>query len=524
MPNTAGTFRLFQIAGITVFLHWSWFLVAVYEVQQKGRYSSLSWGILEYVTIFAIVTLHEFGHALACRQVGGRAERIVLWPLGGVAYVDPPARPGANLWSISAGPLVNLALMPVLGLAYLALRRGSGSSSSDLSTFVASLNLINIALFVFNVLPIYPLDGGKILRSLLWYIVGRARSLMASVIVGFIGVAGLGLFAFSIQSGWLGVVTVFAAMQCFNGYKLAQALKRLEDTPRREGVACPSCKASPPLGVFWSCGLCKTAFDTFAENAKCPKCYTTFPKTTCTECGIQSPFSNWFAPAAADQTRETPGLKGNSPLVSPSVVPVVLGIVSGLGALVLLVIAFVFFKVSSDVAALKPQYNAEIDSLWQSDGIPVPGQQTLTLQRTELYNAYVERNASDKTNNNVIHILIANAETGLRVPLTPFLARTPLQRNNRTLAPTVSFRVPETGRYTVQAASETAETFFPRIKIGPSIALASGSGETAVRYIGIGVSLFAIVLIALAVLLFIIYFRRQQEFQKQMRQAAGSSL
>src|SRR5215217_3207445 len=113
MPNTSGTIRLFRISGITVFLHWSWFLVAVYEIQQKGRYSSVSWGVLEYVTIFAIVTLHEFGHALACRQVGGRAEEIVLWPLGGIAFVSPPPRPGAMLWSIAAGPLVNVVLLPL---------------------------------------------------------------------------------------------------------------------------------------------------------------------------------------------------------------------------------------------------------------------------------------------------------------------------------------------------------------------------------------------------------------------------
>jgi len=524
MPNTAGTIRLFQIAGITVFLHWSWFLVAVYEIQQKGRYSSVSWGVLEYVTIFAIVTLHEFGHALACRQVGGRAERIVLWPLGGVAYVDPPARPGANLWSIAAGPLVNLALMPVLGLAYFALRSGSAPSHTDIMSFITSLNVINIALFLFNVLPIYPLDGGKILRSLLWYIVGRARSLMATVIVGFVGVAGLGLLAFSIKSGWLGIVTAFAAMQCFNGYKLAQALKRLEDMPRRAGIACPSCKANPPLGAFWSCGICKSAFDTFAENAKCPKCYTTFPKTTCTECGAQAPFSNWFVTAAiVDSTPETPGIKGHSPIVSPSVIPVVLGIVSGLGALILLLIALLFFKISSDEAALKPRYIAEIETLWQSEGLSVPGQQTLTLNRAEFYNAYVERNASDPTNNSVIHVLIADAETGVPVPLTRSLGRRPLHRNNRMLSPTASFRVPQTGRYTVQAASETAETFLPKIKIGPAMGLVSGSDATIGRNIGIGVSLFAIVLIALAVLLFIIYLRRRQEFD-QLLQNAGFSL
>jgi|GEM_PF-74392 len=524
MPNTAGTIRLFQIAGITVFLHWSWFLVAVYEIQQKGRYSSVSWGVLEYVTIFAIVTLHEFGHALACRQVGGRAERIVLWPLGGVAYVDPPARPGANLWSIAAGPLVNLALMPVFGLAYFALRAGSGSLDPDLMGFATSLNVINITLFLFNVLPIYPLDGGKILRALLWYFVGRARSLMATVIVGFVGVAGLGLLAFSIKSGWLGIVTAFAAMQCFNGYKLAQALKRLEDTPRREGVHCPSCKTSPPLGAFWTCGICKSAFDIFAENAKCPKCYTTFPKTTCTECRVQGPFSNWFATAAVDAIWETPGANERLPLVSPSLIPVVLGIVSTLGALVLLLIALLFFKISSDEAAMKPQYVAEIERLWQSEGISVPGQQTLSLKRAEPYNAYVERSASDQTNNNsVIHILIADAETGVPVPLTRSPGRASMHRNDRILSPTASFRVPETGRYTVQAASETAETHFPKIKIGPSIGLVSGSQATAGRNIGVGVSLFAGLLTALAILLFILYFRRRQEFH-QMLQKAGVSL
>jgi Zn-dependent protease len=72
-----------------------------------------SWSIAEYLGLFLIVLTHEFGHAMACRQVGGTANRIMLWPLGGVAYVDPPQRPGAMLWSIAAGPLVNVALIPV---------------------------------------------------------------------------------------------------------------------------------------------------------------------------------------------------------------------------------------------------------------------------------------------------------------------------------------------------------------------------------------------------------------------------
>src|ERR1022692_3582302 len=116
MPSARqGSIRMFRFSGIDVFLHWSWFLVAAFEIQnRKGTYSSVTWNVLEYLALFLIVTLHEFGHALACRQVGGIANQIVLWPLGGVAYVAPPPRPGATLWSIAAGPLVNVVLAPVL--------------------------------------------------------------------------------------------------------------------------------------------------------------------------------------------------------------------------------------------------------------------------------------------------------------------------------------------------------------------------------------------------------------------------
>ena len=110
-----GSIRLFRFAGINVFLHWSWFLVAAFEISTRTRsYSSVTWNVLEYLALFLIVLMHEYGHALACRQVGGTSDQIVLWPLGGVAYVDPPPRPGATLWSIAAGPLVNVALIPVL--------------------------------------------------------------------------------------------------------------------------------------------------------------------------------------------------------------------------------------------------------------------------------------------------------------------------------------------------------------------------------------------------------------------------
>src|SRR5262245_1985886 len=102
--SRGGGFRLFRIFGIDVYIHYLWILVAVFEVQsRRNDYRSLVWNIAEYLSLFAIVLLHEFGHALACRSVGGRADMIMLWPLGGVAFVQPPPRPGAWLWSIAAG-------------------------------------------------------------------------------------------------------------------------------------------------------------------------------------------------------------------------------------------------------------------------------------------------------------------------------------------------------------------------------------------------------------------------------------
>ena len=112
-----GALPIFRVAGIHVYLHFTWFIVAALEVTRFAhRYHNPIWAALEYCALFGVVLLHEFGHALACRQTGGEADTIVLWPLGGIAFVKPPARPGAYLWSIAAGPLVNVILFPLFTL------------------------------------------------------------------------------------------------------------------------------------------------------------------------------------------------------------------------------------------------------------------------------------------------------------------------------------------------------------------------------------------------------------------------
>ena len=296
MPSRRGSIHLFRLAGIDVYLHWAWFLAFFYLASRPNEYSNFAWNALEILALFAIVLTHEFGHQLACRSVGGQTHDIILWPLGGVAYVTPPQRPGAQLWSIAAGPLVNVMLVPILSLLLSASSRmGLYDSQPDLAALIHNVWLINLVLLIFNLMPVYPLDGGQILRSLLWFIFGRANSLLAASIIGFIGVAGLIGVALLLQSIWLGIMAAFILMNCWGGLRQAQILARIAKIPRREGFACPSCKIAPPLGALWRCGKCGQAFDTFLTQGICPHCGTQFSVTQCLDCGTSSPISEWTA-------------------------------------------------------------------------------------------------------------------------------------------------------------------------------------------------------------------------------------
>lgn len=228
-----GTIRLFKFSGIQVYLHFSWFLIAAYQLSQRARvYTSPVWSLAEYVALFGIVLLHEFGHALACRQTGGMADRIVLWPLGGIAFVNPPRRAGAVLWSIAAGPLVNVILLPILSLACLALSAGGDFPPSNLSLFFRNLWWINFGLLVFNMLPVYPLDGGQILRAILWFPLGEIRSLQIASVVGLIGGACLALLALWTWSFWFGILAFFIMSRAVAGWQYAKALVQEEEVNR----------------------------------------------------------------------------------------------------------------------------------------------------------------------------------------------------------------------------------------------------------------------------------------------------
>lgn len=296
-PTRQGSFRLFRLWGIDVHLHWSWFILAYYSISIRvPNYVNPAWAVMEYLSLFLIVVMHEFGHAMACRQVGGTANQIVLWPLGGVAYVAPPPRPGATLWSIAAGPLVNVVLLPVLlGILFAARSVGALAQNPDLYVFLRAVVIMDVSLLVFNLLPVYPLDGGQILRSLLWYPLGKARSLTAATVVGMAGALALVGVAVWLGSIWIGIMTFFLVSNCWQGFQHAKALRKIEQLPRRPEFACPVCHASPPRGNYWQCPQCKQLFDPFATNAECPHCHATLDLTPCPDCGSVRAHRSWDA-------------------------------------------------------------------------------------------------------------------------------------------------------------------------------------------------------------------------------------
>jgi len=197
------SFRLGTVAGIPLFLHWTFFLIPAWTILSGLLGGSTLVGIgvslLFTAGVFGTVVLHELGHALAAKRFGIRTQDIILMPIGGVARLQRmPPKPFQELVVALAGPAVNVVLAGGLLLVALPLVGLSGliAPGSVAIEFFVGMIAVNLIMIVFNLLPAFPMDGGRVLRAILSMRWGHLRATRTAVRVArvmalVIAVAGL---------------------------------------------------------------------------------------------------------------------------------------------------------------------------------------------------------------------------------------------------------------------------------------------------------------------------------------------
>jgi hypothetical protein len=146
-------------------------------------------------------------------------------------------------------------------------------------------------------LPIYPLDGGQIVQALLWFVIGRVKSLLVVSVIGMAAAAAALVWAITARNVWFVVLAAFAAMRSWAGFQQARLMAQILKLPKHDDAACPSCGAAPLAGDYWTCDKCQARFDTFTHHATCPGCGNQFPLTACFLCGQSHPVASWFEAA-----------------------------------------------------------------------------------------------------------------------------------------------------------------------------------------------------------------------------------
>ena len=235
--------KLGRFAGIDVYIHATFLLligwVGYSHWLEHQKWSEVFNGILFIVALFACVVLHEYGHALTARKYGIKTRDITLYPIGGVARLERmPEKPIEELWVALMGPAVNVVIAAGL-FAYLFFS-GSLVPLTDLTvasgSFAERLMTVNISLVLFNLIPAFPMDGGRVLRALLASRMEYARATQIAAVVGqglafvfgFIGLFTNPMLLFIALFVWIGAAQEAAAVEMkagLAGYLVRDAMQ-----------------------------------------------------------------------------------------------------------------------------------------------------------------------------------------------------------------------------------------------------------------------------------------------------------
>jgi len=243
-----GSLQLGRIAGIRVQIHWTfWFLIlfVIFMVlAQGGNVEEILWSTGFILALFACIILHEFGHALTAKTYNIETRSITLLPIGGVAnLVEIPEKPGAEFLVAIAGPAVNVAIALLIYLVApleVFLNQDPETLQEELSTisgnnFFFYLFAANVAIVLFNLLPAFPLDGGRMARALLSIKMGRVKATQAAAALGkFLAITLflIGVF-YNFILALIGVFIYFGAesenmmvvqLNLLDGYKVKDAM------------------------------------------------------------------------------------------------------------------------------------------------------------------------------------------------------------------------------------------------------------------------------------------------------------
>ena len=241
-PALPWSWKLATVAGIDIYVHGTFVLLIAFlafsDLVAGHGVAAMVYSTLLILAVFATVVLHEFGHALTARRFGVRTREITLLPIGGVARLDKmPDRPGQQLLVALAGPTVSLVIALLLfgwvrvfegPVGFESLRLANGS-------VVTQLMWINASLAVFNLLPGYPMDGGRILRALLAMRLAPERATQIAARVGqavALILAVVGLFAGPL----LIVIAVFVWLGARAEHSVSTVTVALAGLPVRRGM------------------------------------------------------------------------------------------------------------------------------------------------------------------------------------------------------------------------------------------------------------------------------------------------